>query len=261
MTTLGATVANIYEKIAKVMADVSSVPKTGYNQHGNYKYATDADIVGAVHGAMAAHSITMHVVSAVVMNERDVPTKHGGLSHHAMFMFTFRFACGYGEGEYLDVQIPSEAMDTSDKAYYKAITGAKKYALLTTFCLETEDDPERDDIEAGNKAHEPPRRQPPPKPNTARPAGQESVSPRPKPPVVTETTYTVKLNEAQIEAIRDRLAPAGMTEEDFCQKFGVLMLDEVPAKKYKNILGRLDALAAERDAVHGYDDMPDEDVF
>jgi hypothetical protein len=54
-------------------------------------------------------------------------------------------------GEYLSVTSPGYAEDfsykdnrpNSDKAVYKAITGATKYAVRSCFCLPSDDDPER----------------------------------------------------------------------------------------------------------------------
>jgi hypothetical protein len=45
-------------------------------------------------------------------------------------------------GEELTVRVPGEGADPGDKAPYKAMTGALKYALLQSFLLATGDDPE-----------------------------------------------------------------------------------------------------------------------
>jgi hypothetical protein len=45
-------------------------------------------------------------------------------------------------GEELTVRVPGEGADSGDKAPYKAMTGALKYALLQSFLLATGDDPE-----------------------------------------------------------------------------------------------------------------------
>ena len=53
-------------------------------------------------------------------------------------------------GEELTVRVPGEGADAGDKAPYKAMTGALKYALLQSFLLSTGDDPE--DERANSKA-------------------------------------------------------------------------------------------------------------
>jgi hypothetical protein len=47
-------------------------------------------------------------------------------------------------GEELTVRVAGEGADPGDKAPYKAMTGALKYALLQSFLLSTGDDPEDD---------------------------------------------------------------------------------------------------------------------
>jgi hypothetical protein len=44
-------------------------------------------------------------------------------------------------GEELTVRVAGEGADAGDKAPYKAMTGALKYALLQSFLLATGDDP------------------------------------------------------------------------------------------------------------------------
>jgi hypothetical protein len=45
-------------------------------------------------------------------------------------------------GEELVAKVAGQGLDTGDKAPYKAMTGALKYALLQSFLLATGDDPE-----------------------------------------------------------------------------------------------------------------------
>jgi hypothetical protein len=48
--------------------------------------------------------------------------------------------------EEITVKVAGEGLDPGDKAPYKAMTGALKYALLQSFLLATGDDPEEDRI-------------------------------------------------------------------------------------------------------------------
>ena len=59
-------------------------------------------------------------------------------------------ACAFTDvnsGEEITARVAGEGLDMGDKASYKAMTGALKYALLQSFLLATGDDPEdeRDD--------------------------------------------------------------------------------------------------------------------
>jgi hypothetical protein len=60
-------------------------------------------------------------------------------------------------GEELTVRVAGEGADQGDKAPYKAMTGALKYALLQSFLLATGDDPEdeRADARGGPSSPEP----------------------------------------------------------------------------------------------------------
>src|ERR1700738_5163472 len=50
--------------------------------------------------------------------------------------------------EEITVKVAGEGLDTGDKAPYKAMTGALKYALLQSFLLATGDDPEDERVDA-----------------------------------------------------------------------------------------------------------------
>jgi hypothetical protein len=51
-------------------------------------------------------------------------------------------------GEEIVAKVAGQGLDVGDKAPYKAMTGALKYALLQSFLLATGDDPEDERIDA-----------------------------------------------------------------------------------------------------------------
>ena len=57
--------------------------------------------------------------------------------------------------EEISVKVAGEGLDPGDKAPYKAMTGALKYALLQSFLLATGDDPEEERLNATNHAGNP----------------------------------------------------------------------------------------------------------
>lgn len=136
---------SIVRKLAEVMAIVERVAKSGRNEFHKYDYATEADVAAAVRGAMAERQLVMFpdVENAEFV---PVPSMKGGQQHlcRAKVRFTLedgesgetRSFCMYGEGQ-----------DAGDKASYKAVTGAEKYALLKLFLIPTGDDPEKDSPE------------------------------------------------------------------------------------------------------------------
>ena len=65
------------------------------------------------------------------------------------------------------VKVLGDGADTGDKASYKAMTGAMKYALRQTFVIETGDDPDDTPSDVQERA---PKDKPAPKANAPRPS-------------------------------------------------------------------------------------------
>jgi len=156
---------NLVGKLAAVMAQVERVPKNGHNSFFNYDYATEADITDAVRSAMAERGI-MLFPSVEHIEWKDIPTKSGGIERLATI--TFKFTATDGKDS-ISFNIVGEGQDRGDKATYKALTGATKYALMKLFLIPTGDDPE---TEGDEVAHKEVRAAPPvrnPKPAAERP--------------------------------------------------------------------------------------------
>ncbi len=60
-------------------------------------------------------------------------------------------------GEEVIAKVAGQGLDPGDKAPYKAMTGALKYALLQSFLLATGDDPEDERVDARSAATNPER--------------------------------------------------------------------------------------------------------
>ncbi|WP_158629021.1 ERF family protein [Corallococcus sp. AB030] len=139
---------SLVRKLAEVMGEVERVPKSGRNDFHRYDYATEADIVSAVRKAMADRAL-MLIPSVVKTEWREVERNKGGKDRIATL--TVRFTLTDGDsGEERSFEVLGEGQDQGDKATYKALTGAVKYALLKLFLIPTGDDPE-DDGHANNQ--------------------------------------------------------------------------------------------------------------
>jgi hypothetical protein len=119
-----------------VMRDVGYVQKAGHNDFQNYKYATEADAIGALRPAMIKHGLCM--IPSVESVEQDEWGNTNVLMHYRILD---------EEGNFLSFRAAGSGNDKNskgvgDKGIYKALTGASKYALLKTFMMETGDDPE-----------------------------------------------------------------------------------------------------------------------
>jgi hypothetical protein len=135
--------ANLVEKLAAVMAAVERVPKNGENKFHGYKYATEADLSDAVRSNLARYGV-MLIPSVESLEWREVDTKRG---KERIATLRVKFTATDGATE-IAFHVIGEGQDPGDKATYKAMTGAMKYALLKLFLIPTGDDPETEEGEA-----------------------------------------------------------------------------------------------------------------
>jgi hypothetical protein len=118
------------------------VQKLGKNPIG-YSFVTEANVVTAVRNALLENGII--IVPDVIQHTFDPAL---GLSE--VFI---NFRVYHESGESLEFKVAGQGMDRNskgvgDKAVYKAITGANKYALLKLLLIATGDDPEFEAKEA-----------------------------------------------------------------------------------------------------------------
>ncbi|MCG8433519.1 MAG: ERF family protein [Gammaproteobacteria bacterium] len=130
------------------MGDIKRVPKSGFNSHHRYEYATDADVSDLIRPVMAAHGVAL-----VPIMESIVSHQPHGKQNRMLVQWTMRLMCGPGEHERVDVKWFSESLDAQDKAIAKAATSAVKYFLLKTFVVSTGDIADETDAAAGSDAH------------------------------------------------------------------------------------------------------------
>jgi hypothetical protein len=157
--------STLVEKLAAVMAAVERVPKNGWNDFHKYHYATEADLSDAVRSNLARHGV-MLIPTVDKLEWRTVQAKNG---EEKIATLTVRFTATDGKDK-IDFTVIGEGQDRGDKATYKAMTGATKYALLKLFLIPTGDDPETEEDEHPHKGA-------PPKPQ------QVASKPSPPPPV------------------------------------------------------------------------------
>ncbi len=130
----------LVKKLSQVMGAVERVPKNGHNDFHGYDYSTEADIVGAVRMAMSERQLMM-VPYVGQVTWADVPRKNGGTEKLCTVHVRFDLMDAES-GESLSFPMIGQGTDGGDKGFYKALTGATKYALLKLFLIPTGDDPE-----------------------------------------------------------------------------------------------------------------------
>ena len=127
---------NLREKFAEVRRRLGYIRKRGHNERHNYSYVMAADLAGAVGDILAE----LGVVVIPQLQSISTETPRSSNERIARIVMNYRFVDARS-GEELTVRVAGEGADTSDKAPYKAMTGALKYALLQSFLLASGDDP------------------------------------------------------------------------------------------------------------------------
>lgn len=149
----------VHHKMLEVMRLVNYIKKDKRNTFHNYDYASDEAIKRAIHEALAEVGLVFSTSIVSVEREKGFG-KTGGESLTTVTMEYF-----FTDPETKEGTTPQRACgtgcDSMDKGLYKAITGALKYALTSTFLIPTGDDPEgetKDDRkeykEAGKRAQQ-----------------------------------------------------------------------------------------------------------
>jgi hypothetical protein len=131
---------SLRQKLAVVRRRISYVQKRGHNERNNYNYVTAADIAGAVGDILAELGVVV-VPRLESISHEPSRTARAELEHVARVVMAYTFM-DVDTAEEITVKVAGEGLDAGDKAPYKAMTGALKYALLQSFLLATGDDPE-----------------------------------------------------------------------------------------------------------------------
>jgi hypothetical protein len=134
---------NLRQKLAVVRRRLVYVQKRGYNTRFNYNYVTAADIAGAVGDILAELGVVVVPRLESISHEATRSQGRTESEHVARVIMSYSFV-DVDTGEEITVKTAGEGLDSGDKAPYKAMTGALKYALLQSFLLATGDDPEEE---------------------------------------------------------------------------------------------------------------------
>lgn len=133
--------SNIHEAIAEIYGNVGYVQKQR-TQGLNYSYASESALIEALRPEMVRAGVYPAVLEYEVLHAETYTTSKGAVMNLVRVRATVAFTHA-PSGTQLMVQAIGEGSDSGDKASNKAMTGAYKYALRQTFCIETGDDPDR----------------------------------------------------------------------------------------------------------------------
>src|SRR5208337_1823590 len=145
---------NLRQKLAEVRRRIGYVQKRGHNERANYSYVTAADIAGSVGDILAELGVV--VIPRLEDISYESAVGRGEATRMARVVMAYTFA-DVDSGEEIIAKVAGQGLDPGDKAPYKAMTGALKYALLQSFLLATGDDLEDERADARYSAGNPER--------------------------------------------------------------------------------------------------------
>jgi hypothetical protein len=138
-TADGPVPLNLRQKLAEVRRRIGYIQKRGHNERFNYSYVTAADIAGSVGDILSELGVI--VIPNLENITYESATGRGETTRMAQVVMAYTFS-DVDSGEEIVAKVAGQGLDSGDKAPYKAMTGALKYALLQSFLLATGDDPE-----------------------------------------------------------------------------------------------------------------------
>lgn len=153
--------AKLAAKMVLAMKDIDAVLKNGRNDFQKYDYVRAADVANEARKAMITHGIAF--TYDVVDSQHWESNKEGKSTNYFCQLTVNCTFTDSDSGEQLAGRVIGWGTDTLDKAPFKAMTGAVKYALRMNFLIPDENDPEDTAIEEirHSKAEQQPQQRPP----------------------------------------------------------------------------------------------------
>lgn len=132
---------NLYQRINEVRKAIDYIKKdksvsTG---GGSYQAVTHDQVTAMVRDHMVKHGIVSY---PILVEGKSTPKEEGAKQFRYEATYDFVFANIDDASDKICLRIQSHAMDNADKAPGKALSYAKKYAVLKLFEIETGEDDE-----------------------------------------------------------------------------------------------------------------------
>lgn len=134
-------ILNIYQRLNQVMKEVKYIQKESKKVNNQYTFVSHDQVASALHDPMANNGIVMIPTILDLVQDGNKTTVKMDIS----------FINSDNPSDKFGVVYYGYGIDAQDKGIGKAVSYAVKYALLKTFCLETGDDVERDNIDHSTK--------------------------------------------------------------------------------------------------------------
>lgn len=134
--------SKIHAKLSAILKAVGYIEKTGTNASQGYKYVQAAAVADKIRNEFSERGLTMIPETIAVTESGLTPSGKQAL---ITLLITWKITDSES-GEFVTFQSVGSGSDSTDKAVYKAMTGALKYALLLGFLIPTGDDPENEKV-------------------------------------------------------------------------------------------------------------------
>lgn len=189
----------VYEKILNVMNEVGYLNKDGFVETGKgkgYKALTDEKVLTAIRPVMVKHRLVMLPISMDHRRADEKVKDYQGNERTNRITdvdMTFRIVNVDDPKDFVDVVSSGTGVDTQDKGIGKAMTYAKKYALLNSFLVPSGED--TDQISSEKYTEQlmgTPAPQPVEPAQPAQPSGDRNIA------IKTIITLAAKYNKAAI---------------------------------------------------------------
>lgn len=224
-----------YRLLVEAKRRVGSIAKTAafIDRSGKkvYDFRGIDDVVNAVSPIFAELGVLGPLPIATTTESREISTTAGSKMREVNVTVTYRFQ---GPIDYLDIQVPGEAMDSSDKATAQSMSVAMRIGILQALLIPTKelhDEPDSRRLERGTDN---------PQPDQQRANGQRRPAQKIDPTVALQRLHTVI---EEVRGLRDETVPqSNKRVANYCKER--LRVDVVTARDKGEItkldLSRLD---------------------
>jgi hypothetical protein len=133
---------NLFQRINKVREAINYIQKdkaVSAGASGSYKAVTHDTVTAMVRSHMVEHGIVSY---PVLVNSESKPKEGDAKQFRYEATYDIFFVNSDNPEEKITLRIQAHAMDNADKAPGKALSYAKKYAVLKLFEIETGEDEE-----------------------------------------------------------------------------------------------------------------------
>lgn len=210
---------NIYEKMMRITADISTVAKNLNVDTGKgkgYKAVSEADVLAAVKPIEAKYGVYSYPFSRSVIDSGEMITQTNYGERKQLYLrieTVYRFVNIEKPDEFVDITTYGDGVDTQDKAPGKAMTYADKYGLLKAYKIQTGDDPDKDAsadlVSVGKKT-------------------------RPVEPSPMEDIANMKISEIKVNVLKTKCREDGVPEKILLGLYKVQDLSQMTEKMFSN---------------------------